>query len=132
MRLLGFALLMAAIGAAGCTGSPTSPSGTLKITSVTPNTGSTIGGTAIVITGTGFASGATVSVGGPPATGVVVASATEIRAVTPAHAAGPAAIIVSVNGDAKSLDAGFTYTVQQLPPNTPPVITALSGRGTKP
>jgi len=133
MRSLGLALLLAAIGAAGCTEkSPTGPSsGNLKISSVSPTGGSTDGGTAIVITGSGFAAGATVTVGGTAAANVVVSSATEIRAVTPAHAAGAAAIIVSVAGEAATLAGGFTYSAPAAP-NAPPVITALSGRGSKP
>ena len=131
MRLLGLALLAAGIAAAGCTKSPTGPSGTLKVNSVVPATGSTAGGTSIVITGNGFAAGATVTVGGTAAANVVVSSATEIRAVTPAHAAGAAAVIVSVAGEAATLASGFMYTAPSAP-NAPPVITALSGRGSKP
>ena len=43
------------------------------VTSVSPNNGSTAGGTAVTITGTNFAAGATVTFGGAAATNVVVA-----------------------------------------------------------
>jgi hypothetical protein len=46
------------------------------VTSVLPNSGSTAGGTAVTITGTNFAAGATVTFGGAAATNVVVASST--------------------------------------------------------
>ena len=46
------------------------------VTSVSPNTGSTAGGTAVTITGTNFAAGATVTFGATAATNVVVVSST--------------------------------------------------------
>ncbi len=54
------------------------------VTSVSPNSGTTAGGTAVTITGTNFATGATVTFGGTAATNVVVASSTSITATTPA------------------------------------------------
>jgi hypothetical protein len=80
------------------------------VTSVSPNSGSTAGGTAVTITGTNFASGATVTFGGTAATNVVVASSTTITATTPAHAAGAVTVTVTVNGQSGSLANGFTYT----------------------
>ena len=68
------------------------------VTSVSPVSGSTAGGTAVTITGTNFAAGATVTFGGTPATNVVVVSATQITATTPAHAAGAVTMTVTVNG----------------------------------
>ena len=46
------------------------------VSSVSPNSGSTAGGTAVTITGTNFAAGATVTFGGTAATNVVVVSST--------------------------------------------------------
>ena len=54
------------------------------VTSVSPNNGSTSGGTAVTITGTNFVSGATVTFGCAAATNVVVVSSTSITATTPA------------------------------------------------
>ena len=51
-----------------------------------PNSGPTAGGTAVTITGTNFAAGATVTFGGTAATNVVVVSSTSITATTPAGA----------------------------------------------
>ena len=92
------------------------------VTSVSPNTGSTIGGTAVTITGTNFATGATVKFGSTAATNVVVVSTTSITASTPAGTAGAATVTVTVSGQSGSLSSGFTYavipTVTSVSPNT--------------
>ncbi|WP_322788755.1 beta strand repeat-containing protein, partial [Sphingorhabdus rigui] len=59
------------------------------ITAVTPNSGTTAGGTSVVITGTDL-TGATVNFGSTAATSVVVNSATQVTAVSPAGSAGAA------------------------------------------
>ena len=59
------------------------------MTGVSPASGTAAGGTAVTITGTGFLAGATVSLGGTPATGVTVVNSTSITATTPAHAPEP-------------------------------------------
>ena len=80
------------------------------ITTVSPSSGSTAGGTSITITGTGFAAGATVSVGGNACTSVVVVSATSITCTTPAGSAGAKDVVVT-NSDtgAATSTGGFTY-----------------------
>jgi hypothetical protein len=80
-----------------------------KVTGVSPNNGTTAGGTAVTITGTNFAAGATVTFGGTAATNVVVVSGTQITATTPAHAAGAVTVTVAVSGQSGSLANGFTY-----------------------
>jgi hypothetical protein len=91
------------------------------VTSILPNTGTTAGGTAVTITGTGFLSGAKVTLGGNSATGVTVVSATSITATTPPHAAGAVSVIVT-NTDAQSgtLTNGYSYT------NPAPTVTSIS------
>ena len=81
------------------------------VASITPNAGTTAGGTAVTIAGTGFLAGATVSFGGTVATAVNVASSNSITATTPAHAAGAVSVVVT-NTDTKSatLNNGYTYT----------------------
>ena len=79
------------------------------ISNVSPNTGPAAGGTAVTITGTNFAAGATVTFGGTAATNVVVVSGTQITVTTPAHAAGAVTVAVTVNGQTGSLTNGFTY-----------------------
>ncbi len=48
------------------------------VSSVSPNNGPVAGGTAVTITGTNFAAGATVTFGGTAATNVVVVNGTQI------------------------------------------------------
>ena len=79
------------------------------VTSVSPNNGPAAGGTAVTITGTNFASGATVTFGGAAATNVVVVSGTSITATTPAHSSGAVTVTVTVNGQSGSLSSGFSY-----------------------
>ncbi len=73
------------------------------VSSVSPNSGSTAGGTAVTITGTNFAAGATVTFGGAAATNVVVVNSTTITATTPAGSAGAVTVTVTVNGQSGSL-----------------------------
>jgi len=79
------------------------------VSSVSPGSGPTSGGTAVTITGANFASGATVTFGGAAASNVVVVSSTTITATTPAGNAGAVTVTVTVNGQSGSLTNGFTY-----------------------
>ena len=65
------------------------------VSSVSPNSGSTAGGTAVTITGTNFAAGATVTFGSTAATNVVVVNSTTITATTPAGSAGAVTVTVT-------------------------------------
>ena len=93
------------------------------VTSITPTTGSTVGGTSVTITGTGFSSGATVSIGSS-CSSITVVSATSITCTTGSSTAGAKNVVVT-NSDTQSgtLTSGFTY---QAPDTTPPVITGDS------
>jgi hypothetical protein len=86
------------------------------VSGVSPNSGPTAGGTSITITGTGFLSNATVSVGGSAASSVAVVNSTTITALTPAHVAGTVDVVVT-NSDAQSgtNTGGFTYVAPQSP-----------------
>lgn len=66
------------------------------VAALNPLSGPESGGTAITITGTQFAPGATVTLNGVPATDVQVLSNTQIVAITPAGAQGSADVIVTV------------------------------------
>ena len=100
------------------------------VSSVSPNTGSTSGGTSVTITGTNFASGATVKFGSGSATNVVVVNATTITATTPAGSAGAVTVTVTVSGQSGSLTNGFTYavvpTVSGVSPNSGPAAGGTS------
>jgi hypothetical protein len=87
------------------------------ITSITPNTGSTVGGDTVTITGDNFKSGLTVKFGGKEAESVIVKSYKEITVITPPHEAGKVDIIVFNSDGAQGvLAGGFTY-VQTAPDN---------------
>ena len=85
-----------------------------SISSVSPSSGSSNGGTAVTITGTNFVSGATVTFGGTAATNVTVVSSTSITATTPAHAAGAVNVVVSDSSGSGTLTNGFTYTTSTV------------------
>jgi hypothetical protein len=80
------------------------------ISKISPNSGSSNGGTAVTITGTNFIAGATVTFGGTAATNVIVVSSTSITATTPAHAAGAVNVVVTDSSGSGTLTNGFTYT----------------------
>jgi hypothetical protein len=100
----------------------------ITVTACNPSSGPETGGTNVTITGTGFQSGASVSFGGSPATGVAVPSATSITCATPSHPPGPVNITVTNPGGASAtLNNGFTYgggpgvvTVTACNPNSGP------------
>ncbi len=97
-------------------------------TAISPTSGTTSGGTAVTITGTNFASGATVTLGGTAATSVVVVSSTEITATTPAHAAGVVNVVVTnSNGQSGTLTNGYTYTSAPVPTAISPTSGTTSG-----
>lgn len=79
-------------------------------TSMTPNSGTTLGGTTVVIAGTGFRAGVTVRFGTVSSTNVTLDSATQLTVVTPPAAAGLVTVAVT-NTDAQSSSVpnGFTY-----------------------
>jgi hypothetical protein len=80
------------------------------LSSILPAAGTPLGGTPVALTGTGFASGATVLFDGIPAASVVWHGPTSISAETPAHAAGAVNVTVT-NPDAQgsTLSSGYTY-----------------------
>jgi hypothetical protein len=92
------------------------------ISGVSPNLGSIAGGLAVVINGTGFQNGATVSFGGTAATLVVFNSSTQLTATSPARAAGTVNVVVTnPDGQSDTETNGFTYldvpVINSLSPN---------------
>ncbi len=90
------------------------------ITSISPSSGPASGGTQVTIKGSGFESGATVTIGSVPAANVNVVDDGTIIATTPAAApteelAIPHDVIVTnPDGTNATLAAAFTYTLPQL------------------
>lgn len=80
-----------------------------EVTTVSPAFGGISGGTTVVITGSGFASGATVSFKGVAATDVEVVDDTTITCKTAAGTAGRGDVVVTVSGQPGTMTNGFTY-----------------------
>ena len=105
--------------------SPASAAGP-TVTAIAPVSGPIAGGTMVTITGTGFASPATVQFGAVAATSITVVNATTITAVSPAVAA-PATVdvtvtVASVQSTPVVADQ-FTYvpTVTHISPSSGPI-----------
>jgi len=91
------------------------------VTSISPSSGPTAGGTYVTITGTGFVSGATVTIGVNTVMFVAVVNATSIAAITPAGTAGAQNLTVTnPDGLSGTLSGGFTY-VAAIPTPTPSI-----------
>ncbi len=96
----GIGALVLAAFTASCS-SPTNPGPVvdLAVQSVNPNSGPASGGTQISIRGSGFATGSTVTVGGPAATEISVSGSDVINARTPVSPiAGAVDIAVTASG----------------------------------
>ncbi|HEX4441091.1 MAG TPA: IPT/TIG domain-containing protein [Thermoanaerobaculia bacterium] len=85
--------------------------------SIAPASGPAGGGTAVTISGTSFADGAAVTLGGATATGVAVLGTTEITAATPVLAPGVAYDVAVVNADGThgTLVKGFVANFLDVP-----------------
>jgi hypothetical protein len=80
------------------------------IFTVSPHTGPTAGGTKVTVTGINFVSGATLTLGGVPATGVTVSGSDTIMGTTGPHAAGIVNVVVTDPGSQPAtLPNAFTY-----------------------
>ncbi len=96
---------------------------TPTVTGIGPSTGPTSGGTAVTITGTSFAAGATVTFGANAATNVTVLNSTTISATSPAGAVGTVTVTVTnSSGRSGSLSNAFTYTGS----NPVPTVTSIT------
>lgn len=80
------------------------------ISSVSPASGSTAGGTAITINGNNFAFGTNVSIGGVSASNVVIVSKTRITCTTPSGSAGAVNVEVMNTAGTATRENGYTYT----------------------
>ena len=89
------------------------------ISTITPNTGTTSGGTTITINGTNLIGTTSVTIGGVAATSVNVVSSTQVTAVTPAGTAGVKDVLLTTAGGSVTTSGGFNYVA-------PPVINTFS------
>jgi IPT/TIG domain-containing protein len=91
------------------------------LTTVSPTSGPTSGGTSVTLTGRNFASGTTVSFGGVAATNTTVVSGTQVKAVTPAHAEGSVGVVVTnPGGQSATLANGFRFVAPA------PIVTSVA------
>ena len=88
---------------------------TPSVTSVSPSTGTTAGGAAITIHGSGFTGATGASIGGSAVANFVVVNDSTITGTTPTGSAGAAAVSVTGPGGTGSLPSGFTF-VTPTPP----------------
>lgn len=88
--------------------------GAPTVTGIAPTSGSTLGGTSVVITGCGFTGATSVHFGGTAATGVVVTTDSSVTATSPAHAAGVVDVDVTTPAgtSAHTTADQFTYGTQ--------------------
>src|SRR5215472_1185413 len=83
--------------------------------SLTPTAGPTAGGNTITINGTGFLAGAGVKFGATASATVTFVSATQLKAVAPAHAAGTVDVTVTTPGGTSTASAADHYTYDAPP-----------------
>lgn len=83
--------------------------GSAMVDTITPSTGSTSGGTTVVITGDNLSGVTQVTFGGNPGTIVGTPTDTSITVRTPAGAAGTVDVVLYSAGGAALVDDGFTY-----------------------
>jgi len=95
------------------------------ISSVSPSSGSTSGGTSVTITGTNLTGASAVYFGSYPASSFVVKSATTITAVAPAASAGVVNITVTTPAGTSATSAADQFTYGSTAPSVP-VVTSVS------
>jgi hypothetical protein len=79
------------------------------VTSIAPDSGSSLGGTAVRILGSGFQEGAEVYFGAAPAAGTAVRSSGEIEAISPPGMGQVPIVVENIDEQRGSLGSGFTY-----------------------
>ncbi len=85
---------------------PTTPP---VVTSISPSSGFTSGGTPVTITGVGFTGATGVTIGGAAATSVTVVNDTTITATTPAGTSGSVNVVVSTASGLNGTNTLYTY-----------------------
>jgi len=96
------------------------------VTSVSPSSGFTPGGTAVTVSGQDFADGATIFFGSNPATNVTFSDSTTLTADTPSGPTGAVDVTVTnIDDQSGTLTNGFTY----LPTPPPEITSVLPGSG---
>jgi len=99
------------------------------VTSISPKTGPTTGGTIVTITGTGLAGATAVRFGAANATSFTVVSGGSIRATAPGGARGAVDVTVTTPGGTSAVTAAdtFTYVTGSSGPPTVTGVGPISG-----
>ena len=106
------------------------PPSTVSVSGVAPGSGPIVGGTTVTISGSGFAAGAKVTLGGAPAITVTVSSGTTITATTAAHGPGAVSVVVTnTDSSAGTCTGCFTYATPG--PVAFPLAVSADGRSLK-
>jgi hypothetical protein len=79
------------------------------VTSISPTSGTTAGGTSVTITGTDLTGATGVTIGGGVATSLSANTATSLTCVTPAGTAGVTSVLVTTAGGTNAANTLFTY-----------------------
>ncbi|MFN0078128.1 MAG: IPT/TIG domain-containing protein [Prosthecobacter sp.] len=99
----------------------------VTVTGINPTRGSTLGGSSVTISGTGFTGTTVVTFGGTAASSFTVESDTEITATTPAHAAGTVNVEVAAPAGTNA-NTLYTYVI---PPTVTPNTIHLASTATR-
>ena len=118
MKQILMGLAIVALAGSACGGNPVEPPppppppAAPTVSSINPTSGTTLGGTAVTVTGANFVSGASLTLGAVPATSVSVSSSTSLTATTGARTAGRVEVVVrNPDGRTGTLPNGFEYAV---------------------
>jgi hypothetical protein len=125
------ALVVSVVFVASCGKNPNGPSGGLQVASINPGSGTTLGGTAVTISGSGFGGTPSVTIGGAAASNVTLTSDNTITALTPQHISGLADVVVSAGGKTGTLKSGYSYAAPSRSDNAAPVINGITALGTR-
>ena len=99
-----------------------------EVTSITPASGSFLGGAQVTVTGRNLKPGATLTIGGVDANGVVLNSRTIIGTTGPHDLGSVDVVIVDRKGRPATLADGFTYTDQDCKDGDAPALVAYASR----
>ena len=97
---------------------------------ISPVAGITTGGNTVTLTGSGFAAGTSVNIGGASCTNVLVANSTTLTCTVAAHAVGAVDVVVTEGNLTGTLTEGYTYGVP--PPQPDSRSGGTTGTGTPP
>jgi hypothetical protein len=105
---------------------PPPPGPAPAVTSLSPTSGPTAGGTSVTIKGTNFTGATNVLFGTVPATNFSVSSSTRISAVAPAEGAGTFDVTVTTPNGTSPTVAADQFTAVAPPPVPAPTVTSIS------